>query len=102
MTLYKFYVSEDGQPLRLHMDGNDMFSGSHFDEYIADYEFVKPGPIDPSVFHTPKLCAGEALQKLTRPPAFPLRMAALLPSVRIGTQPISPHTLTKIVPEWIA
>jgi hypothetical protein len=66
------------------MDGNDMFSGAHFDEYIADYEYVRPGPIDPGVFKVPELCAGQPVQKRTRPPSFPLRMASLLPSVRIG------------------
>ncbi|CAL8467551.1 g7089 [Coccomyxa elongata] len=83
VTLYKFYVAEDGAPLRLHMDGNDMFSGAHFDEYIADYEYLKAGPVDEDVFRPPAICDGQEPQKLARPPAFPLRMAALLPSVRI-------------------
>lgn len=85
--MYKFYVAEDGAPLRLHMDGNDMFSGAHFDEYIADYEYFKAGPVDEDVFRPPAICHGQEVQRLTRPPAFPLRMAALLPTVRIGAPP---------------
>ena len=30
-TVYKFYVDGNGAPLRLHMHGNDIFSGAHFD-----------------------------------------------------------------------
>ena len=31
-TIYHFFVSKSGQPLRLHMHGQDLFSGSHFGE----------------------------------------------------------------------
>ena len=61
-----------------------MFSGAHFDEYIADYNYMKPGAIDEDVFSMPDLCDGQKIHKLSHPPAFPLRMAALLPAVRIG------------------
>lgn len=64
-----------------------MFSGAHFDEYIADYDYMKAGAIDEDVFRTPDLCDGQEIHKLSRPPAFPLRMAALLPAVRIGEAP---------------
>ncbi|EIE24547.1 cysteine proteinase [Coccomyxa subellipsoidea C-169] len=83
VTVYKFYVAEDGAPMRLHMDGNDMFSGAHFDEYIADYEYLKAGPVDAAIFEPPAICDGQQEQSLAHPPSFPLRMAALLPSVRI-------------------
>lgn len=33
VTVYKFYVSEEGAPVRLYMHGNDVFSGAHFDKY---------------------------------------------------------------------
>ena len=66
--------------------GNDLFSGSHFDEYIADYSYLRPGPIDAAVFEAPAVCEGVALEKRAHLPSFPLRMAALLPSVRIGAQ----------------
>lgn len=38
-TVYRLHVSADGSdtPLRLHMQGNDLLSGSHFDEYVVDY-----------------------------------------------------------------
>lgn len=85
--MYKFYVAEDGTPMRLHMDGNDMFSGAHFDEYIADYEYLRAGPVDASVFQPPEICRGQVAEAPARPPAFPLRMAALLPTVRIGAPP---------------
>ncbi len=29
-TIYKYYATSDGQPLRLHMHGNDISSGAHF------------------------------------------------------------------------
>ena len=61
-----------------------MFSGAHFDEYIADYNYMKAGAIDEDVFRVPDLCDGQKIHKLSHPPAFPLRMAALLPAVRIG------------------
>lgn len=61
-----------------------MFSGAHFDEYIADYDYMKAGPVDEELFRTPDLCEGQKVHKLSHPPAFPLRMAALLPAVRIG------------------
>ena len=63
---------------------NDIFSGAHFDEYIADYNYMKAGAIDEDVFRMPDLCDGQKIHKLSHPPALPLRMAALLPSVRIG------------------
>ena len=65
-----------------------MFSGAHFDEYIADYDYMKAGAIDEDVFRTPDLCDSQKIHKLSRPPAFPLRMAALLPAVRIGEAPL--------------
>ena len=61
-----------------------MFSGAHFDEYIADYNYMKAGAIDEDVFRVPDLCDGQKVHKLSHPPAFPLRMAALLPAVRNG------------------
>ena len=99
VTINKFYVAEDGAPLRLHMDGNDMFSGAHFDEYIADYEYLKAGPVDAAVFEPPAICDGQQEQILARPPAFPLRMAALLPSVRIGTA-LKPFLLKEQLTDW--
>lgn len=45
-TVYRLHVSADGDntPLRLHMQGNDLLSGSHFDEYIVDYRQAPPAP----------------------------------------------------------
>ena len=68
----------------MHQCRNDIFSGAHFDDYIADYNYMKAGAIDEDVFRMPDLCKGQKLHKLSHPPALPLRMAALLPSVRIG------------------
>lgn len=65
-----------------------MFSGAHFDEYIADYNYMKPGAIAEDIFRVPDLCDGQKIHKLSHPPAFPLRMAALLPAVRIGERVI--------------
>ena len=68
----------------MHQCRNDIFSGAHFDEYIADYNYMKAGAIDEDVFRMPDLCNGQKIHKLSHPPALPLRMAALLPSGRIG------------------
>lgn len=70
--------------MTVHQCRNDIFSGAHFDEYIADYNYMKAGAIDEDVFRMPDLCNGQKIHKLSHPPALPLRMAALLPSVRIG------------------
>ncbi|KAK9815144.1 hypothetical protein WJX73_008694 [Symbiochloris irregularis] len=79
-TVYKFYVTEEGAPLRLHMQGNDLLSGAHFDKYIADYIDYIPGPHDSAVFETPALCKSAAVEAAPAVRPFLLRMAALLPA----------------------
>lgn len=82
MAQYNFYVTAEGMPVRLHMFGQDMFSGSHFDTYIADYHLYRPGVPDPAVFERPIECTGvpeEATPGNLRPLAF--QMATLLPAM---------------------
>ncbi|KAK9824976.1 hypothetical protein WJX81_002463 [Elliptochloris bilobata] len=86
VTRYAFHASiADGAPLRLAMRGQDLFSGSHFDEYVAEYLSFKPGAPPSSVFNPPAECAGVAAAKAPMPRPFALRMAALMPSTaRLG------------------
>lgn len=82
MAQYNFYVTAEGVPVRLHMFGQDMFSGSHFDTYIVDYQLYRPGAPDPAVFERPIECTGvpeEATPGNLRPLAF--QMATLLPAM---------------------
>lgn len=86
---YTFYVSLEGQPLRLHMFGNDIFSGAHFDEWVVDYTYYSPGRPDPALFASPNDCqevkpsvrgsgGGGAARGAS------MRMKASLPRVRYG------------------
>jgi len=42
-TKYKFYADEEGNPLRLHMHGNDAFSGKSSQERDAIYRMFANG-----------------------------------------------------------
>ncbi|KAL4448265.1 hypothetical protein ABPG75_005484 [Micractinium tetrahymenae] len=85
VAVYRLHVAADDSdaPLRLHMQGNDLLSGSHFDEYVVDYSEFVPGRPDPEVFARPALCKG------VKPSAAPagahsataLRMAVIVPAV---------------------
>ena len=46
------------RPLRLHQQGPDMLSGSHFDEYVVDYGELVPGPPPAASFEKPQSCVG--------------------------------------------
>lgn len=83
-VVYKFYTTPAGTPRRLHMHGNDMFSGAHFDEWVVDYTSYQPGRPEPSVFDTPELCKGKQVQEVTRTQrrGSQMRWAALLPAVK--------------------
>lgn len=84
-TVYRLHTSADGSdtPLRLHMQGNDLFSGSHFDEYVVDYSEFTPGRPDPAVLHRPPLCKGvkPTTALAGGHTAAALRMASIVPSV---------------------
>ena len=88
---YKFYVSADGRrPLRLHMHGNDIFSGAHFDEWIADYVDYKPDAPDSAVFDPPQGCEepdekeNKYQKHLSSSSGATLRMRHLIPAVQYG------------------
>lgn len=53
---YKFYVSKDEIPLRLHCLGNEMFGGAHYDEWVIDYTSYSPEPPHRSIFKIPSIC----------------------------------------------
>lgn len=92
---YNFYVSTDGHPLYLSVMGQDWFTGSHFDQYIAefDYDSWKAGPIDPEVFVPPGICTGDqsvAVQAgVENTPGS--RMQALIPRFIRGVNTLSFH-----------
>ena len=88
--MYRFYVSPDGQPLRLHMHGNDAFSGAHFDKWIADYSHYSPA-VDASAFTAPDICRNTSLAApKSRFRSFPMQMKAHLPYVLFRTAPLVP------------
>ena len=79
--MYRFYVSPDGQPLRLHMHGNDIFSGAHFDKWIADYSYYTP-TVNTAAFTAPDICRNTSLTATkSRFRSFPMQMKAHLPYV---------------------
>lgn len=80
--VYKFYVTPDGVPIKLHMFGINYMTGSHFDEYVYDFEFLKAGPVDPSLFIPPAICK-DAL-KLTGPSYLGVQLRSLLPSATVA------------------
>ncbi|OQS02482.1 cathepsin, cysteine protease family C01A [Thraustotheca clavata] len=52
LGVYTLYVdAETNEPVRFHYIGhNVMLGGSHMDEYIIDYEYIRAGPIAPQIF----------------------------------------------------
>ena len=46
------------RPIRLHQQGPDMLSGSHFDEYVVNYGELVPGPPPAASFEKPRSCVG--------------------------------------------
>ncbi|KAL3135552.1 hypothetical protein ABBQ38_006030 [Trebouxia sp. C0009 RCD-2024] len=82
-TIYKYYATTEGTPVRLHMHGNDISSGAHFDEYLADFTDYKSGRPDDAVFAFPDICTPSA-HKAERQsfPTAAFQMSLLLPSTR--------------------
>ena len=56
LVQYKFYVSKDEIPLRLHCLGNELFGGAHYDEWVIDYTSYSPKPPHKSIFEIPSMC----------------------------------------------
>ncbi|OQR90454.1 cathepsin, cysteine protease family C01A [Achlya hypogyna] len=52
LGVYTLYVDvETNEPVRFHFIGhNIVLGGSHMDEYILDYEYLRAGPVAPQVF----------------------------------------------------
>lgn len=50
---YRFFVGNNGIPLKLHMLGNDLLSGAHYDEWIIEFTDFIPGRPDDALFEKP-------------------------------------------------
>ncbi|KAF0714218.1 Aste57867_3933 [Aphanomyces stellatus] len=50
---YKLYVNAaTNEPVQFHFTGhNVVLGGSHMDEYIIDYNYLRAGPVAPQTFH---------------------------------------------------
>jgi hypothetical protein len=89
---YTFFMDDAGAPVQLYMKGQDIFSGSHYDEWVVDYHSLDVGDPDPAVFEVPSNCSAsggggggpDGRISLPGPSAAGLRMASLVPSVRYG------------------
>lgn len=55
-TLTRDLLLQKGAPLRLHMWGINLYTGGHFDDYIADYYGFEPGPPEANVYNVPDYC----------------------------------------------
>ena len=85
VTRYEFYAAvDDGRPLRLHQIGNDLFSGSHFDEVghvwvaqaclLAVALYCNQAIPTPCIFDEDTCCLGS----ITRSSWHTVRVAQLL------------------------
>ncbi|KAK9844357.1 hypothetical protein WJX74_001261 [Apatococcus lobatus] len=84
-TVYHFHVTAEDRPVRLHMHGNDIFSGAHFDEYIADYLDFSFDEPDDDVFRIPSACEDQVDAPASgQLRGFTMQMLQLLPSVDTG------------------
>jgi hypothetical protein len=45
--------------VRFYMMGFNILAGSHFDEYLLDFEEFKSGPVNDDVFAVPSMCKGK-------------------------------------------
>lgn len=93
---YRFYVTEDGRPVRLHMMGRNMLVGSHFDEYLIDFNKFTGEPVSNSVFETPKVCKGVDPSAVSSSDAAVAAAASaqvslLMPWTRIPSTKACPH-----------
>lgn len=81
---YRFYFDEAGTPLRLSMIGQDIFSGSHYDEYIVDFLSFTPGVPDDSVFAIPNACNDDNIIKQHGMSPLALQVKQIIPRVIAG------------------
>ena len=85
ISQYYFIVSEDGQPMYLHMLGSELVTGAHFDEYEANFTYFQPSLSKADAFDIPELCKGKHAEIV---PAGAMRsmsihFAAFIPDVRL-------------------
>ncbi|KAG2424481.1 hypothetical protein HXX76_014533 [Chlamydomonas incerta] len=100
---YSFYTAPNGWPLRFHMLGVNVLTGSHFDEYIVEFIRFKPRPPPAAAFELPPPCrdaahdeavtGGQQQQQHQQQQqavdaalgsGLAAQLAMLLPAVRIG------------------
>ena len=82
ISQYKYYISTDGKPLRLHMMGAELALKSHFDEYILNFHsFEALDVTDEAPFQVPDACAGAQLATAPARSSAAL-LASLIPNVR--------------------
>ncbi|PNW79515.1 hypothetical protein CHLRE_08g358522v5 [Chlamydomonas reinhardtii] len=86
---YAFYTAPNGWPLRFHMLGVNVLTGSHFDEYIVEFTRFKPRPPPAAAFELPPACkeaaeAAEGRRAGALGSGLAAQLAMLLPAVRMG------------------
>ncbi|KAG2488091.1 hypothetical protein HYH03_013394 [Edaphochlamys debaryana] len=90
---YTFYTAPNGWPVRLHMMGLNLLTGSHYDEYVLEWTRFKPGPIADRFFDLPGPCQellgagpqdGDVEASGRRLAGAALRAASVLPSALLG------------------
>jgi len=82
---YRFYFdAETEEPLLLSMLGQDYFTGSHYDEYVANFTFFKPGMPDGNVFAVPDECDNGRARARPAHGTLGVNMRALIPRVHAG------------------
>lgn len=89
---YSFWIREDGSPVRLRQHGNDLFTGSHIDEWLVDFTSYVPGPSKQPVFQPPALCDGvKPGNRTVGSQGFRNRMHGLIPRLPLGDNQV--HTI---------
>jgi hypothetical protein len=86
---YTFYTAKsDGRPLRIHMSGVNLFTGSHFDEYIVEFTTWLPTVKNSAAtFKPPATCSpiDPNTSGLTNPSRSALQSLFLLPSTFLSS-----------------
>ncbi|GBF89567.1 hypothetical protein Rsub_02285 [Raphidocelis subcapitata] len=77
-AVYTFYITPEGTPLRLYMMGSNVVSYSHYDEYLIDFDYWKPGKPPAAAFSVPKTCPLDAARARASGAAAPDARAARL------------------------
>lgn len=85
---------QDGAPLQFHMHGVELYSGSHFDDWISDITSWRPGPIDEDQWRVPDFCnqpqqaEAEQAQRHHLDASLAMEVARQLPNPHFGEPPL--------------